>query len=188
MKYLTEKIKEILLSDPTAVIAIDGMCASGKTTFAKKLEDEYGLQVIHMDDFFLPPDMRTEERLSMPGGNVHYERFIDEVITPLKNGTDSVYRVFNCSVGEYTEERKILYGKPVLIEGAYSTHPKIPDICDLKVFFKVSPETQLERIEKRNGAKALEMFRENCIPLENRYFNGTDAKNRCTLCIQVQNR
>lgn len=186
MKYLTEKIKEILLSDPTAVIAIDGMCASGKTTFAKQLEDEYRLQVIHMDDFFLPPDMRTAERLSTPGGNVHYERFVEEVIIPLKNGNDSEYRVFDCSAGDFTEKRKIFYGKPVIIEGAYSTHPGIPDICNLKVFFKVSPETQLERIEKRNGAKALEAFKEKWIPLENRYFKAFSVEEKCDIIIEEE--
>ena len=32
-----------------------------------------------MDDFFLPMELRTAERLEEPGGNVHYERFSAEV-------------------------------------------------------------------------------------------------------------
>ena len=58
-----------------AVIAIDGMAASGKSNLAARLAEELDGCVIHMDDFFLPPELRTQERLSSPGGNVHYERF-----------------------------------------------------------------------------------------------------------------
>ena len=36
------------------VIAIDGRCASGKTTLARELAERLGAGVIHMDDFFLP--------------------------------------------------------------------------------------------------------------------------------------
>ena len=53
-----------------AVIAIDGMAASGKSTLAARLAEELDGCVIHMDDFFLPPELRTQERLSSPGGNV----------------------------------------------------------------------------------------------------------------------
>ena len=187
MKYLIKKVNEILLSNPSAVIAVDGMCASGKTTFAKQLEDELGFQVIHMDDFFLPPDMRTDERLSMPGGNVHYERFFKEVSIPLKNGRDSEYRIFDCSVGNYTEKRKVVNGKPLVIEGAYSTHPEIPDIYDLKIFFEISTELQLERIENRNGVQALEIFKEKWIPLENRYFKTFSIKEKCDIAVEVKN-
>lgn len=186
MKYLSDKIKEILSANPSAVIAFDGMCASGKTTAANRLSEEFGLQTVHMDDFFLPPDMRTAERLSTPGGNVHYERFVEEVIIPLKNGNDSEYRVFDCSAGDFTEKKKIFYGKPVIIEGAYSTHPGIPDICGLKVFFKVSPKTQLERIEKRNGKQALEAFKEKWIPLENRYFKAFSVEGKCDIIIEEE--
>ena len=38
-----------------------------------------------MDDFFLPPALRTPERRSEPGGNVHYERFLTEVLPNLRS-------------------------------------------------------------------------------------------------------
>ena len=69
---MKEKIKKLLAEKQHVVVAIDGMAASGKTTAAEQLTEQLGGEVIHMDDFFLPPEMRTEERLSQPGGNVHY--------------------------------------------------------------------------------------------------------------------
>ena len=77
-------------SDSPFIIAIDGRAASGKSTLAQQLGELLDADVIHMDDFFLPPSLRTKERLSEPGGNVHYERFAEEVpllYTGKANGT-----------------------------------------------------------------------------------------------------
>lgn len=52
------------------LIAIDGRCAAGKTTFAEKLSSIMECSVIHMDHFFLRPEQRTKERLAQAGGNV----------------------------------------------------------------------------------------------------------------------
>ncbi len=183
MDSLKKQIREIISKKANAFIAIDGMCGSGKTTLAESLSAEFRMQIIHMDDFFLPCEMRTAERLSQPGGNIHYERFNEEVINSIKNGTDSEYRIFNCSAGDYTGIKKICVSKPVIIEGAYSTHPEIPDIYDLKIFLEISPETQLQRIEKRNGAEALKVFKEKWIPFENRYFDAFSIRQKCSLII-----
>ena len=94
---MKEKIKKLLAEKQHVVVAIDGMAASGKTTAAEQLTEQLGGEVIHMDDFFLPPEMRTEERLSQPGGNVHYERFMTEVAGNLSEGEPLTYGVFDCS-------------------------------------------------------------------------------------------
>ena len=186
MKNLLDKTKQTLGVNPRAIIAIDGMCASGKTTFANRLSEEFGFEIVHTDDFFLPFEMRSEERLSQSGGNIHYERLIDEVIIPLKENKDFEYRVFDCSVGDYNEKRKILHNKPVVIEGAYSLHPEIPDIYDLRIFFCISSETQLARIEKRNGTQALKAFKEKWIPFESRYFDAFSVEEKCDIVIQEE--
>ena len=79
MKNIIEKIKE----NNIRIIAIDGRCASGKTTIGNELAKFLNAEVIHMDDFFLTPEMRTKERLNEVGGNVDRERFEKEVLIPL---------------------------------------------------------------------------------------------------------
>jgi len=49
------------------LVAIDGRCASGKTSIALELKDIYGCNVIHMDHFFLREEQRTAERLNAVG-------------------------------------------------------------------------------------------------------------------------
>jgi len=49
------------------LIAIDGKCASGKTTLGLYLKNNLDANLFHMDDFFLQKHQRTEERLAEVG-------------------------------------------------------------------------------------------------------------------------
>ena len=98
MERIIEKTRALLASKGSAVIALDGRAAAGKTTLAAALAERLNAEVIHMDDFFLPPEFRTAERLSQPGGNVHYERFSAEVADGILSGKPFEYSVFDCSI------------------------------------------------------------------------------------------
>lgn len=156
--------------DKPLVIALDGRCASGKTTAAQVLAQKLQASVIHMDDFFLPVELRTEERLSVPGGNVHYERFREEVLGRLSGRGDFAYRSFDCSKMELGEERLVKGADLYIVEGAYSTHPALGNYMQLKIFSDVDREVQLQRIRERGGEGALKAFKERWIPLEEAYF------------------
>ena len=91
-----ERVIELIESG-VRIIVIDGRCASGKSTVSEDVKNELDVNIVKMDDFFLPLSLRTPERFALPGGNVHYERFIDEVIKGILSGEDFSYRVFSCS-------------------------------------------------------------------------------------------
>ena len=152
------------------VVAIDGRCASGKSTLAEQLAMVTGAGVIHMDDFFLPPKLRTEVRLKEPGGNVHYERFQKEVLPALSRGGDFSYRRFECSRMEFSEVRQVSGNGILVVEGAYSCHPKLGNYMTLRVFSDVESEEQLRRIGIRDGEQALETFKQRWIPMEENYI------------------
>ena len=78
------------------LVAIDGRCASGKTTLAGNLRSALECNVVHMDDFYLPFSKRTEERMAQPGGNMDFDRLLFEVLRPLKSGTNASYRPYDC--------------------------------------------------------------------------------------------
>lgn len=165
------------------IIAIDGRCASGKTTLSRELSEALGCGVIHMDDFFLPPGLRTERRLSEPGGNVHYERFASEVLPRLGERKGFAYRRFDCRSMEPGEECVVPEGEIRIVEGAYSCHPLFGNYMTLKVFCDVGPEEQLKRIAARNGEQALAVFRERWIPMEERYFKFFSVKEGSDMVI-----
>ena len=172
MQEIIDRILQALEGQTGRVktVAIDGRCAAGKTTLAQARAAVTGGGVIHMDDFFLPPGLRTAARLAEPGGNVHYERFAEEVLPALGSGDAFSYRRFDCGSMQPGEERKVPEGALRIVEGAYSCHPRFGEYMAVRVFCDVPPGVQRRRIQARNGERALEAFLEKWIPLEERYL------------------
>lgn len=166
------RIDALLQTNNDVLVAIDGKCASGKTTLASMLQTVFqDCTVFHMDDFFLRPAQRTAARLEEPGGNVDRERFFDEVLQPAAAGKTVRYRPYDCQSGVLlpTAQEKT-HTRLTIVEGAYSRHPLLDGCYTLRVFLDVDAQRQRERIQKRNGEAMLRRFEEIWIPLENRYF------------------
>ena len=150
------------------VIALDGFCASGKTTLSEELEKRFGARVIHTDDFYLPRDMRSAERYAEPGGTIHYERLKAEVIDRLAD-PGLTYGVFSHEIMGIARTRTLPAASVTVIEGAYASHPYFGDYADLRCFMETDPEEQRRRILARNGPERLKLFEERWIPYERRY-------------------
>jgi uridine kinase len=178
-------VKENKSAKRTFIIGIDGRCGSGKTTLSKMLVAHYHANCFHMDDFYLPLDMRTRERMSQPGGNVHYERFLEEVIAPVRAGEPVIYQTYDCS----TQSLKTLgtYDPKsiVIVEGAYALHPLIREHYDFKLFVTHTPECQKSRILERNGEKKLYEFELRWIPLEEFYISNCKPDAICNVLIDT---
>lgn len=152
------------------ILAIDGMCASGKTTLANQLQEQLDAHVFHMDDFFLPASLRTVERMSEPGGNIHYERFVETVLEPLRKHDTVHYQQFSCQSMDYKQPIDIKYSSRNIIEGSYALRPELIPYYSHIVVLKITPQIQRERLKQRNPEK-LQQFIERWIPLENKYFD-----------------
>ena len=179
------QLLNLLLAEKTAcasreqpyVIAIDGRCGSGKTTLATQLSERFGTNLIHMDDFFLRPEQRTPERLATPGENIDHERFLSEVLLPLKQGSVFSYRPFSCGTQSLGDPITVEPKPITLIEGSYALHPMLRQHYDYTVFLSVDPVTQEKRIRNRNGDRAWTVFRDRWIPMEEKYISHCDILN-----------
>ena len=170
---------------PHLLVAIDGRSAAGKTMLAALLEQGCGCNVIHMDHFFLRPEQRTAERLAQPGGNVDRERFLREVMAPLKRGEPFSYQPFDCKKQELAPAIRVEPRPVTVVEGAYSCHPLLFDSYDLTVFLSVDNAEQSRRILSRNGRAGAAVFVEKWIPLEERYFAAYNIRERCALSFDT---
>ena len=164
-------------------IAIDGRAASGKTSLAQALHQILDADLIHMDDFFLPKELRSPERFRTPGGNVHYERFVQEVLPQLAKGKPFSYRIFDCSRMDYSGLREVGEGSVRIVEGSYCMHKAFGDYADLKVWCDVTPQEQRRRIRIRNGEEGLAVFQERWIPLEEAYFAAQGIREAADLVV-----
>ncbi len=181
---VVERVRAAVEGKDRLLVAIDGRCASGKTTIAAALSamplaGNEGCTVLHMDDFFLRPEQRTAARLAIPGGNIDHERFLTEVLTPLRGGQPFVYRPFDCHSGRLTEPVAVMPRSVCVVEGSYACHPALRDAYDLRLFSDIDPDTQMRRLIAREGEARAAVFRTRWIPLEEAYFDACHVVECC---------
>jgi uridine kinase len=179
---ILQKINQIKAPDRRVIAAVDGRCASGKTTLANELQIRTECTVFHMDDYFLRPEQRTENRLNTPGGNVDRERFLEEILIPLSNGEKEItYRKFDCETMTLKPPVTVIPKDVVIVEGAYSCHPELSGFYDIRIFLSVSREEQIKRLKQRNKEQDVKTFLEKWIPMEEAYFEEFDIEKTCDL-------
>ena len=172
LALIQNKVAALLNQKERIIIAIDGRCASGKTTLAKLLSNELSAPFVSCDDFFLPPEKRTDERLAEIGGNMERERLYAEVLAPFTSGAPITFRPFLCHNASYGQEISLSNNRILIVEGAYSCHPDLWDCYDLHIFMTLSQEEQKRRILARNPENAEDFFTK-WIPMEERYLENS---------------
>lgn len=187
VRFLTVFLAAVKLERPgrTAVLAIDGRCGSGKTYLAGLLKEVFGCSVFHVDDFFLPAEKRTPERLAGCGGNIDRERFLAEVLRPLSAGERVRYRPYSCMTGRMLEPVEERPGTLAVVEGSFSLHPEFRKEYDCKVFLTCSPPVQQRRIFLRGDGDLLHDFLETWIPAEEFYFDSMRIPEQCDLTVDT---
>lgn len=166
------------------IIAIEGRAASGKTSLANYLSLVLEADICHMDDFFLPPALRTETRLGEIGGNIDYDRFNEEIVQRIRSKEGFSYRIFSCSRMNFFGSREIKSPHFRVVEGVYSLHPKFGNYADLCIFSDVDRDEQIERILKRDGVIFAERFKSTWIPMEEKYFSKFEIEEKCSIYIK----
>lgn len=177
---MKDTILKLLKNSGHCTVAIDGRCAAGKTTLAEKIAKELDCNVFHMDDFFLRPEQRTPERLAEAGGNIDYERFLEEVLVPLSKGLPFSYRPYDCRNQVLSLPIQVEPKAINIIEGSYSLHPHFERYYDLKILLEIDTATQRKRLSRRNPA-LYDRFLTEWIPMEEQYFNETKIAERCDI-------
>ena len=177
-------IESRLQAGQQLITALEGGAASGKTTLARQLAQAFDAPVIPMDDFFLPPALRTKERLAEIGGNIHYERFEAQVADPIREGRPVAYEVYDCHADRITGIRRVGDAPLILIEGVYSLHPRYRDIYDLRLFLRTGAAAQDARLRAR-GDWAYQRFQTLWLPLEKAYFDAQDWSRLCDAVLDT---
>ncbi len=173
------------LAQQGGLLAIDGRCASGKSTLARQIGEWLGCPVFHLDDYFLPAELRTPQRFAQCGGNVHYERFEAEVLRPFAAGQPVTVRAFDCHAMALKPPVQLAAAGFGVAEGCYAMHPALRGYYAGSVFFTHDADTQRARLLRRAGPEGLARFEERWIPLEERYFEGCGVQQLCSLTVDT---
>lgn len=176
------KAAQLLQSDKNVILSIDGNSGSGKTTCASVLQEVFGTNVFHMDDYYLPIKERAENWRETPAGNMNLNRFREEILEPLKRGGNVNYKPFLCQKQAYGDAAVVEPTKLTIIEGSYSQHPQLSSYYDLKVFLSCDGETQKRRLMKREG-DYYSMFESTWIPMERHYHEVCRVKEKADFVL-----
>ncbi len=182
-KRIIDSINSLSDENSKIIIAIEGSCASGKTTLSEEFEKIFNCNVIHMDDFFLPFEMRTEDRMKEIGGNIDYERFKTEIAENITDDYEFSYGKFDCSTGKISKNVIIKPKKINVIEGVYCMHPEYYHIYNLRIFLEIDDDEKIRRLRNRSPEK-LERFINEWIPKEDSYFDAFKIKEKCDLILE----
>ena len=168
-----------------ALIAIDGRCGSGKTGFAALAADllACSADVVHMDDFYLPPERRAENWMDVPAGNMDLERFRREVLCSPDRDGGTAYRPYDCRTGRLGEPVE-LWEPVTVVEGTYSQHPGLAERYDYKVFLTCGREEQTRRLRAREK-DYYPTFDRVWRALEERYFAACGTETAADLTVDT---
>lgn len=148
-----------------AVIAVDGVDGSGKTTFAGRLAaaiERAGRPavIVHEDDFLAPRDVRYRLGRESPEGYVRdsYDlaALLEHVLDPLRPGGDRRVRrrVFDhrtdSPVAAPVEELPV--DAVVIVEGMFLHRDELVTRWDWSVFLEVPFTETVRRMARRDGS------------------------------------
>lgn len=144
-----------------ALVAIDGVGASGKTTLA----DELGVAVrtrpvavLHADDFFNPPEIRHARGRHSPEGfwldTYDYSRMISEALGPLRSRVPGAAQQVAPNLLEWIAPSALnrdAHDALVLVEGAFLHRHELRSYWDFSIFVDVPMVEARRRMELRAG-------------------------------------
>ncbi len=152
------------------LVTLDGPCATGKTTLAASLASALQGLVLHTDDFVVPHEMKTPERLAHPGGNCDEERLAGEVLSPWAKGLPVRFRRYDCKKARFHPEEELPPCSLLILEGSYCNLPLLRSFAHIRLFLTAPWDVRLSRLRERESPASLQMFMDRWIPLEDAYF------------------
>ena len=173
ISFLSQQSKNQLF-----IVAIEGLCGSGKSLLAQKLHQLCGGILIHMDDFCVPKELRRDEI----AGHIDFQRLKDEVLNPLTNHQDIQYRRFDCHSQSYMNMNQD-FQNLVIVEGSYSMHPQLTKYYDFSIFVEVDESLRIKRLQMREQER-FEMFMKVWQQKELAYHQAYQIRSQCDVIIK----
>jgi uridine kinase len=167
------------------ICAIDGYSASGKTTLANQLAlDLKGVEVVSMDDFFLPGERR---RASVYAKNFDLDRLQMQVLEPLLAGKEVKYQPFDwANMVPSRNFIRIPRLSKVIIEGTYSLDLKLRHCYDFGIWVDTPESVRVTRKLDRGMSYEEATFDKSVEELT--YTTALDPKSSATLVVRGASR
>jgi len=154
-----------------AFVGIDGLSCAGKTTFAGRLAQALGGDVVHGDDMSRPRQPLWE-----------HERFVTEVYGPVLATGSATYRRWHWTSEEPGEQLAVTRA-PVIVEGIHVTDEVVAVPWDVRVWVTVDEDVRVERAKEREGGARWECWSTNWMPQEAAYVAAQNPAARADVIV-----
>jgi hypothetical protein len=135
----------------TLVVGVDGLAASGKTTFTTALAAaDPGLDVVSVESF-LEPDGRELPRRSpadLIAAGLDWRRLRSQVLLPLGRDQAARYEVHPPPGAGSPLLRELPVGGIVLVEGLYACMAQLADLYDFRIWVECAAEIRELRLRR----------------------------------------
>lgn len=144
---MVELIQTLKRIPASALIGIDGLGASGKTTLARRIAQALGdAVIIHTDDYYKPVDERTVG-------------LVPEIVSP-DFDWDALEREI------FKKERKGI----TIIVGVYALQERFIGYYDFKIWVDAPHDVRVKRMIEREGEAVAREWQANWLEREERYL------------------
>lgn len=172
MQITTLDLLKIMQNQPrkqnTLLVAIDGCGGAGKSTLASKLAElDASISIVHQDDFYLSTISLDET--SDIGANFDWSRLENEILHPLAQNRGGRFQRYDWNTDRLAEWKDIVQGGIVIIEGVYSLRQELLGYYDYKIWLDCPYPLRLLRGIKRDGPAMMEKWKNEWMPMEDRY-------------------
>ena len=180
------------------LVSIDGGSGAGKSTLASVMANKLDAIIIPIDDFFsgnIPEDkwdkFTTKEKLE----NVFdWQRLRNFVLKPLLNSKPAKWQSLDFELGiqsdgTYKLKSEFTYRNPakvILLEGAYSSSPKLIDLVDLSILIDVDIKKRYFQLELRESREFLEKWHQRWDDVEKYYYSRIRPKSSYDLILKFE--
>ncbi|MFO1442556.1 AAA family ATPase [Bacillus sp. Bva_UNVM-123] len=179
--YYSKEQKQIF------VLGIDGLGGSGKTTYAKSIENSIKnegihVDILHIDDFIHPRQIRYN--LSKADWECYYyiqwryDYLIKEILAPIQLGCaiKKQIEVYDKRTDHYFLKNMRMYTDSILvIEGVFLQRAELNRYFDYMIYMDVPKEERFQRVLKRDtyigdDLAIKEKYKNRYFPAEEKYI------------------
>jgi len=181
---LTPKLLDLRQSKQTPVVLIDGRAGSGKSTFARLLQDlvfqetKQSPRVIHMDDLYPGWD-------GLALGSLYV---VESILRPIKHADKAQWQRWDWANDKRGGSdpgngwREFDGQNMLIIEGCGSVTAQSAELADLTIWIEADRETRKERFEARDRG-VFSNFWNSWSAQEDEFFQEQRTEQLCELTV-----
>ena len=181
VNLITDKrVKEVM----PLFIAIDGAGGAGKSSLARRMQDELtDVSIIEMDDFYRPVDASIRRIWSPVEGYQNFfdwMRLRDQVLKPMQNGIAPRFQMFDWTQNQLNAWKHIPLNPVIVVEGVYALRPELRPFYNLSLFIEAPLDVRTGRLRARGGSEQeIQMWQ----AAENWYLTNIRPQDDCDLLV-----